>query len=101
MKNNKIIYMTDKGHAMLDKFPDLKARLPLVQGGLTVISMAFVKSLQDAEFVCFAGLPCDFRVDEKTLQYIQDRMLDLGIEHQKSTKEKAISTKSQILSTKN
>ena len=93
--------MSDKGAAILDKFPDLKARLPIMQGGLTLITMAFAKSLQDAEFAAFCSLPCDFRVDNKTLDYIQGRMIDLGIDHQKSTKEKAISTKSQILSSGN
>lgn len=99
MKKNNIIYMTDKGAPILDNFPDLKNRLPMMEGGLTLISMSFAKSLSDAEFAAFVSIPCDFKVDQKTLQYIGDRMLELKIEHQKSVKEKSISTKSQILST--
>lgn len=90
MKEDKVIYMSDRGTSVLNDYPDLKNRLPLIDGGITVISMAFVKSLQDQEFAVFVGLPCDFRVNKKTLQYIGDRMMELGIPHKKGVKEPSI-----------
>lgn len=73
--------------------PDLRQRLPLVQGGKTFLSYALLHSLSDKQFEIVCALPYDFEVDKRTQKYIIDRASSLRIQFAIDLKNKKIVTK--------
>lgn len=73
--------------------PDLRMRLPLVQGGKTFLSHALLHSLSDKQFEIVCALPYDFEVNKTTQKYIIDRASSLGIQFAIDLKNKKIITR--------
>jgi hypothetical protein len=92
---DKIILMHTRGTplAEYEADPDLRNRLPLIQGGITSLSYAFLHSLSDKQFEIVCGLPYDFRVDKATQKYILERAQRQGIEFNINLEKKKISTR--------